>query len=118
LQGQRACDLAIGSVGSTGQARGHVLRWEAAFVLGRSENEIARDVRSGAIATVAVGRNRRILATALREACAGEPLRLAVADAILNGRLIAPRAERADRKPPSYFDLPAPVRRRIWDPHG
>ncbi|MGH2917248.1 MAG: hypothetical protein ACRDLS_01415 [Solirubrobacteraceae bacterium] len=92
-----------------------MLRWEAAFVLGRSEHEVGRDVRSGALETVGVGRNRRITAAALREACEGEPLRLALADAVLYGRLVAPRAARADRTPSSYFDLPDLPRRRVWE---
>jgi excisionase family DNA binding protein len=110
----RTSDLLPRSVGSAGR-RGHLRRWEAAFVLGCSEHEVARSVRRGALSTIRVGRHLRIAVEAVQAMVADQSLRVALLEAIADGRLEAPRAPSPSQVPPSYFELPDVVRARVWE---
>lgn len=75
-------------------------------------------VRRGAVATIRVGRHRRIEVAGLRPAFADQPLRLALLDAITDGRLVPPRAADPDHPPPTYLELTGVVRRWVWEDEG
>jgi len=90
-------------------------RWEAAFLLGCPERDVARAVRRGTLPTIRIGRHRRVAVEGVRAAVADQPLRIALLDAITDGRLDAPRAQGPDLSPASYFDLPDAVRARVWE---
>jgi excisionase family DNA binding protein len=90
-------------------------RWEAAFVLGCSEHEVARLVRRGALATIRVSRHLRIAVEAVQAMVAEQPLRVALLEAIVDRRLEAPLAPSPNQVPPSYFELLDVVRARIWE---
>lgn len=98
--------------------RGHLRRREAAFLLGCSEREVGLMVRSGVLATIRAGRHHRIAVDELRPTFADQPLRLALLDAITEGRLVAPQAVNKDCVPPSYFELPAHARAHVWENGG
>jgi hypothetical protein len=67
------------------------------------------------LSTVRVGRHLRIAVDAVRDMLAEQPLRVALLEAVADGRLEAPRAAHVDCAPPSYFDLPEVVRARLWE---
>lgn len=84
-------------------------------MLGWSEREVARAVRRETLGTIRVGRHRRIAVEAVRVAVADQPLRVALLEAVTDQRVDAPRAHGPHLLPPSYFDLPAVVRARVWE---
>ncbi len=72
-------------------------------------------MRRGALSTIRVGRHLRISVEAVQALVADQPLRVALLEAIADGRLEAPRAPSPIQVPPSYFELPDVVRTRVWE---